>query len=391
MPKHESIGVLHVTPVCPPNVGGIEAHIYDLRDYFCRRGYRVYVLTYMPKSIRRILNVSNPPEAPAREKHGNFEIERVGFIDPLGIFFRLRAAAVASFFEMLAYLFSYMLRNRDNIDVLHAHGSEAYCASLFIARLFGKKVVFTAHNTLGTAPTPRLPFYKFCVSRADHGFAISELVKSTIVNYGLSPGKITTVYSWIDMNAYKEGDKGDEKKRLRLPNKFTVLFVGRLVKDKGVMQFIDAARLVGDDTSFIVIGIGALEKYVQEQADLLRNVKYAGGVSADDAPRYYRAADVFVIPSQNPEGFGRVLIEALASGTPVIASNRGSIPEGVTDEVGLLIEPMPENIASAILFLKNNKKEYLKRRKACRKYALHRFSEKNAGIIAKVYREVLSR
>jgi spore coat protein SA len=171
-----------------------------------------------------------------------------------------------------------------------------------------------------------------------------------------------------------------------------VLFVGRLVKDKGVMQFIDAARLVEDSgIIFVIIGIGALEKYVQAQTGLLRNVKYAGGVSAGDAPRYYRAADVFVIPSQNPEGFGRVLIEALASGTPVIASNRGSIPEGVTDEVGLLIEPTPENIASAILFLKNNKKEYQKRRKACRKYALRRFGEKNAGIIAKVYREVLSR
>jgi len=105
-------------------------------------------------------------------------------------------------------------------------------------------------------------------------------------------------------------------------------------------------------------------------------------------PKYYNAADVFIIPSQYEEGFARVTLEALSSGTPVIAANKGCLPEMVTPSVGMLIEPSAEIIAEKLDYMSRNPHILRGIRKNCRPYAEKCFSENNTKLIEDSYRVV---
>ncbi len=73
-----------------------------------------------------------------------------------------------------------------------------------------------------------------------------------------------------------------------------------------------------------------------------------GKIANVDLPKYYNIADIFCIPSQYEEGYGRVVIEAVACGVPVIGSNKGGIPEALNETVSILVEPTKDNLKSAI-------------------------------------------
>jgi glycosyltransferase involved in cell wall biosynthesis len=126
--------------------------------------------------------------------------------------------------------------------------------------------------------------------------------------------------------------------RLRRPDSRVVLFCGRLSRLKGCEQLVDAAREI--DAEVFVLGDGP------ERAALLRRggdndrVRFVGYVREPLLQQFYRRADVQVVPSVSDEAFGLVCVEAMASGTPVVATAVGGIPEIVVDGgCGLLVEP----------------------------------------------------
>lgn len=138
-------------------------------------------------------------------------------------------------------------------------------------------------------------------------------------------------------------------------NKKTVLFVGRLAEKKGVTYLIEAMKRV-DDAVLCVVGKGELEQQLKEQAkELGDKVMFLGPKTHDELPEIYASADVFVAPSitardGDTEGFGLVIIEAMASGLPVVSSNCGGIPDIITNNVnGILCEEKNiDEIANAI-------------------------------------------
>jgi len=146
-----------------------------------------------------------------------------------------------------------------------------------------------------------------------------------------------------------------------------LLFAGRLVIEKGVDDLIRSLPLLAErhpDATLIVAGEGqdreCLENLVNEHG-LTDKVTFKGWVQPGDLPSYMAAADVFVGPSKQSgsgwrEGLGLVFLEAMASGTPVVATRSGGIPDIVRhEETGLLVEEnSPEQIAAAIERLHND-------------------------------------
>lgn len=123
-----------------------------------------------------------------------------------------------------------------------------------------------------------------------------------------------------------------------------VLFVGRLVEIKGITYLIEAMRYI-DDAVLIIVGAGDLQKTLSEQAQNLgEKVIFYGARTHQELPAIYASADVFVAPSitlpdGSKEGFGLVIIEAMASGLPIIASKSGGITDSIQDNYnGLLCE-----------------------------------------------------
>jgi D-inositol-3-phosphate glycosyltransferase len=182
--------------------------------------------------------------------------------------------------------------------------------------------------------------------------------------YGADPARMETVPCGIDLDRFRPLDRGAARARLGLPPAGPVLlWVGRLEKLKGVDILIDAVAQL-DERDFTLLIVGG-DEHAEELKDELRaqasaagvsaNVRFNGAVPHDELPVYYGAADVCVVPSYY-ESFGLVAVEAMACGTPVVASRVGGLVSTVTDGVSGYLIPWrcPEPFAEKLEVLLNN-------------------------------------
>jgi glycosyltransferase involved in cell wall biosynthesis len=133
------------------------------------------------------------------------------------------------------------------------------------------------------------------------------------------------------------------------------------------------------------VGDGPLANEVKAASNNFGNVIFVGKVENRELNTYYNAADLVIVPSLYEEGFGRVVLEALSCGTPVMASNRGGIPEALNQSVGMLVEPSVSEIEEKIHHLYVYREDLVGLARRCREYADERFSERNAKVIEESY------
>jgi glycosyltransferase involved in cell wall biosynthesis len=180
-------------------------------------------------------------------------------------------------------------------------------------------------------------------------------------------------------------DRDRCKERLGWEGNFIVLFVGRFIWIKGTGLLIEIAKQVDRRICFAFIGDGPLTEEIKEASLKSENILYVGKIDNKELSVYYNASDIVVVPSQYEEGFGRVTLEALSCGTPVIASNRGGIPEAMDETVGVLVEPTVENLRRVIEELYHNRGKLERLANNCRRYAERNFSKENARVIVRSY------
>jgi glycosyltransferase involved in cell wall biosynthesis len=164
-----------------------------------------------------------------------------------------------------------------------------------------------------------------------------------------------------------------------------------MIKIKGVEFLLFCAEKF-PEIKFIFIGDGPMRPVVEDFDRRLKNVSYIGRLSQSNKielaklVKYYSAADIFSTITTYNEGFGAVYLEAVACGTPVLASNLGSLSTFLDNSVSKLIDPVQEQVDKAVeeLLIKNTK-VLLKMQGRCRNFAEKEFSEKNAEVIYKSY------
>jgi glycosyltransferase involved in cell wall biosynthesis len=187
-------------------------------------------------------------------------------------------------------------------------------------------------------------FTRLSVRRACRVIAVSERTRQDLIRcYDLSPAKIDVVYNGVDAGFRPlSNDRVSAFRVARsLPERF-ILFVGTLEPRKNVVRLIEAyAHLApGRPPLLIVGGKGWLydEIFARVEArNLGSEVRFVGHVPGEELPLWYNAADLFIYPSLY-EGFGLPPLEAMACGTPVVASTASSLPE-VVGQAGLLVDP----------------------------------------------------
>jgi glycosyltransferase involved in cell wall biosynthesis len=198
---------------------------------------------------------------------------------------------------------------------------------------------------------------RYTVRRADRLIAISEFTARYVER--LAPGRpVTVMHLGTDRDRFSpvDGDRRVEiRRRLGLPvDAFVALTVRRLFYRNGLDTLLDAAVLLRERTGLQIVigGAGPERGEIEDQirAHGLRNVRLTGFIPDDDLPDYYRAADVFVLPTRTAEGFGLVLMEAAASGVAAIATDSGAPREIIDDgATGVLVPPgAPDQLATAI-------------------------------------------
>jgi len=207
----------------------------------------------------------------------------------------------------------------------------------------------------------------------------------------------------VDCNRFTPSTNGaGVREKLQVTDKFTILFVGALTqwhRYKGLEVLLHALKLtLGKTTSLslIVVGEGELRtRYVSlsRQIGLDRCTVFAGNVEDKELPAYYAACDVLVLPSKDrSEGFGLTLLEANATGKPVIASNVGGIPSVIQHgRNGLLVPPNdPKALSEAILTLTKDPRKSREMGQNGRKVAEAHDWNRTAANTERVYEEALA-
>ena len=259
------------------------------------------------------------------------------------------------------------------VDFLHVNFPNPYNALVgaYASKVRGVASVLTWHNDL-----PKVSKWAgILISIHDHlaplYLRFYHRIVATTKAYCLTSrvisrfkDKVRIIHNGVDCSRFHpDNDGGIIRARYGIEEGRVILFVGALTRwhrYKGLEVLLKALRKVvkeSPDVRLLVVGAGELKPYYEDLSRLYHlsdYILFAGDVPDSELPLYYAAAELLVLPSvDRSEGFGLVLLEANASGRPVVASRVGGIVEVVRDgHNGLLVEPLDaEGMAEAILLL----------------------------------------
>lgn len=265
------------------------------------------------------------------------------------------------------------LKKDFDFDLLDAHLAfpEGF-ACILLGKLFKKPVAITLRgHDINLLPTSRFPIRKmqiqYALKKADLIISVADALRRGAIALGADPNRSVTISNGVDTKLFFPIDREEARRKLGLPiNRPIILSVGHLVERKGFHLIVEALHLLKHSTAnkpYLVIVGGAGEEgdYLSEiknrvvQFNLQDDVLFAGPQSNDKLGDWYNAADVFCLAS-SMEGWANVLLESLACGTPVVATNVWGTPEVINnDRLGLLVERDPKAIAHGLHIALTNK------------------------------------
>lgn len=270
-----------------------------------------------------------------------------------------------------------------NPDIIHVHST---WAGLFVRLpyLFRKrkaKIIYQSHGWAFLMDTSNYKkniyalVEKILSMPTDKIINISNYEQNQATKYGLNKNKMIMIYNGVE-------DKVN-RSSLKLNwdgNKINLLFVGRLDRQKGLDLFLDVyEKMKLKNIHLYVIGTSILDNNLPKNTEY---VTYLGWVDSKDIDEYYQACDAVIMPSRW-EGFGLVAVEAMRNSKPIIASNRGALPELIKNTInGYIFDIEKDDILEEIL-LNVNKTELQKLGKQARQIYLKNFVD--LMFVEKVY------
>ncbi|MEN6625241.1 MAG: glycosyltransferase [Candidatus Sumerlaeia bacterium] len=258
------------------------------------------------------------------------------------------------------------LMREKKIDIVHSHMYRANVPATVAARMAGVKSVWGQVHNVGTWETWRQAWMDRVLCRWRSGMiAVSERVRQDVMErLGLPKGRVKVIYNGVDIARFRSARARREEIRSREgagAGDVVFLFAARLVEQKRCADFLDALRKIqaregGARVKAWILGDGPLRSGLEELAAMLpfaQNVRFFG--KRADVEDFMAGADVFVLPSTK-EGFSNALVEAMASGMAIVATDVGGNAEAVGDgREGLIVPPMDfERLTSAMGMMANN-------------------------------------
>jgi glycosyltransferase involved in cell wall biosynthesis len=245
------------------------------------------------------------------------------------------------------------------VDVVHARSRAPAWSAWRAARATARPFVTTFHNAYG-ARTALKRRYNSVMARGDRVIAISDFVADHVANvYGVGRDRLRTVPRGADLGIFDPNRVGAQRvvdlaHQWRLPDGVPVVMLpGRLTRWKGGLDFIAAvAKLARRDICCVFVGPEHHRGFRLEVEDAIQEHGLIGLFriveECRDMPAAYMLADVVVSASSDPEGFGRIIVEAQAMGRPVVATDHGGARETIVPGVTGWLVPPREPVALAV-------------------------------------------
>jgi glycosyltransferase involved in cell wall biosynthesis len=320
----------------PPRIiGGISPHVHYLSRSLAKNGVKVYVVT------------CDFPSAPRHEVVDGVEIFRIdSYKNPSPDFATWVYLMNVNMQKEAAALINSL---GGKVDVIHAHDWLVATAAIGLKHVFRKPLFATIHST----ETGRRNGIHFDYERMIHETEAwltyeawkviccsNYMISHVQWAFGLPPDKLIMVPNGVNYEAYSKYETEDLsqfRSKFALPEEKIVLFVGRLVYEKGVHVLVNAAPKVLDkvNAKFIIVGNGYMKDQLSGLAKgmgLTHKVLFTGFIEDETLRRLQTCADVSVVPSLF-EPFGIVAVEAMAAKSPVVVSDTGGLSEIVEHDV----------------------------------------------------------
>lgn len=348
----KNLSVMMLSWEYPPRViGGISPHVYFLSKSLVKQGVKVYVVT------------CDFPGAPAHEVVDGVEVYRIdSYKNP------------APDFATWVYLMNLNMQKETatltkkiggEIDVFHAHDWLVANAGIGLKHVFRKPLLVTMHSTeIGRRDGLHTDTEKmiheteaWLTYEAWKVVCCSEYMISHVKwAFGLPNDKLVMVPNGVNTQCYgvSDAELRDFRSKFALPEEKIVLFVGRLVYEKGIHILINAVPKILSkvNAKFIIVGSGYMKEQllnIVRSMGLEHKVLFEGFLDEQTLLKLQQIADVSVVPSLF-EPFGIVALEAMAARSPVVVSDTGGLTEIVDHDVtGVKVYPNnPDSLAWGI-------------------------------------------
>ena len=332
----KELTVMMLTWEFPPRIiGGISPHVYYLSRNLAKNGVKVYVVT------------CDFPEAPQHEVVDGVEVFRIdSYKNPspdfatwvylMNVNMQKEAAALVNSIS-------------GNVDIFHAHDWLVANAGIGLKHVFRKPLLTTIHSTeIGRRNGIHFDYERmiheteaWLTYEAWKVICCSDYMISHVKwAFGLPTDKLVMIPNGVDAEAYTRMEQDDLRSfrgKFALPEEKIVLFVGRLVYEKGVHVLVNAVPKVLEkvNAKFIIVGNGYMKEQLSnivKNMGLAHKVQFTGFVDDETLRKLQKCADVSVVPSLF-EPFGIVALEAMAAKSPVVVSDTGGLSEIVEHDV----------------------------------------------------------
>ncbi len=329
----------------PDTFGGVDRVVFEASKGLAERGHRVSV------TARRVR-----PELPMRETMAGFRVFRFPILrQPLPAFQMSEALG--------AWLAARDVLKEGPVDIVHVHEALPGVLASAMTRHRALPLVYSFYAPWGEewrgAFLARRPIFgrgpmkvaptlfsaylraieKRSLRRASKIVVLSEFTRDILLqDYAVRQEDTVRIPAGVDAECFRPAaDRAAVRRELGIgQDALMLLTVRRLVPRMGIENLLGALALLKKEVpnvKLFVGGTGHLREQLESVAGTMglgENVRFLGAIPDDALPRYYQAADLFVLPTLALEGFGLVTLEALACGTPVVGTPAGATPEILT-------------------------------------------------------------
>jgi len=386
------LNILFASDVSISNIiGGAERVLYEQSTRLARKGHHVHVLTRkLPEHVSDQETIQGVHEwryevdwsSPSASLMSTLSNGKALFESLL----KRYAFDCINFhqpFSAYAVLRSRLSKPIRKIYTCHSLSFEEYRSRTRIPQTVIEKTSFRA-NVQG-----RKRLEKNALNASEKIVTLSEFTKDKLCNtYTIPSDKIAVIPGGVDLERfYPVSDRMKIRKHLFMPTDHIILFTVRnLVPRMGLENLIHAMKEVVQQVENISLFVGGSGPLKDDLVDLTRkfnlenHIRFIGFVPEDNLPDYYRASDIFILPTLELEGFGLVTLEALASGVPVLGTPVGGTTEILTKFDPSYIsrssaaEDMTDLISETCLRFRENPKLWERTSKYCRRFVEQNYS-----------------